>query len=117
MKYVYGDPNMMSISGGIGYGGVQKSHTPAQSPVQQAIQPIEVPVIPLEELRGATENFGSSTFVGEGSYGRVYRGKLKNGRDAAIKKFDFSNQQDSDNEFLAQVLFCSIHLNGFYYIF
>jgi len=39
--------------------------------------------------------------IGEGSYGRVYYGFLKNGRAAAIKKLDASKQPDQ--EFLAQV--------------
>ena len=96
-----------------GYPGVQRVNPPTQNPIQQPLQPIEVPVIPLEEVRAATENFGSNTLIGEGSYGRVYLGTLKNGRQAAIKKLDASNQQDSDNEFLSQVLFSSIQLNAF----
>ena len=96
-----------------GYPGVQRVNPPTQNPIQQPLQPIEVPVIPLEEVRAATENFGSNAIIGIGSYGRVYLGKLKNGRQAAIKKLDASNQQDSDNEFLSQVLFSSIQLNGF----
>ena len=64
-------------------------------------QPIAVPSIPVDELREVTENFGSKALIGEGSYGRVYYGFLKNGRAAAIKKLDASKQPDQ--EFLAQV--------------
>lgn len=51
-----------------------------------------------------TDYFGQKALIGEGSYGRVYYGVLKNGQAAAIKKLDSSKQPDE--EFLAQV---SIH--------
>lgn len=65
------------------------------------VQPIAVPSIPLDELKEITENFGASALIGEGSYGRVYYGLLKNGQATAIKKLDASKQPDE--EFLAQV--------------
>ncbi|XP_021844485.1 pto-interacting protein 1 [Spinacia oleracea] len=74
-------------------------NAPSKPPVR--VQPIEVPQISVDELREVTENYGSNALIGEGSYGRVYYGVLKNGRAAAIKKLDASKQPD--NEFLAQV--------------
>ncbi|XP_057806131.1 pto-interacting protein 1 [Salvia miltiorrhiza] len=65
------------------------------------MQPIAVPAIPVDELKDITDNFGSKSLIGEGSYGRVYHGVLKNGQAAAIKKLDSSKQPDK--EFLAQV--------------
>lgn len=65
------------------------------------MQPILVPTIPVEELSEVTDNFGNDALIGEGSYGRVYYGMLKNGQPAAIKKLDASKQPD--DEFLAQV--------------
>lgn len=65
------------------------------------MQPITVPDLPVEELKDVTDNFGTKALIGEGSYGRVYYGILKNGRAAAIKKLDSSKQPD--REFLAQV--------------
>jgi len=70
------------------------------------VQPIEVPAISVDELREVTDNFGSNALIGEGSYGRVYYGILKNGRAAAIKKLDASKQPD--DEFLAQVRLWSL---------
>lgn len=64
-------------------------------------QPIEAPSIPLDELKEVTNNFGNNTLIGEGSYGKVFYGVLKNRRAVAIKKLD-SNKQP-DQEFLAQV--------------
>lgn len=68
------------------------------------MQPIEVPEIQADELKEVTDNFGQDSLIGEGSYGRVYYGVLKNGQAAAIKKLDASKQPDE--EFLAQVYMC-----------
>lgn len=67
------------------------------------VQPIAVPTIPVEEIREVTKGFGDEALIGEGSFGRVYFGVLKNGRSAAIKKLDSSKQPEQ--EFLAQVCF------------
>lgn len=64
------------------------------------IQPIEVPSISVDELKEVTDNFGTNSLIGEGSYGRVYYGVLKSGQATAIKKLDASKQPD--DEFLAQ---------------
>ncbi|XP_021889510.1 pto-interacting protein 1-like [Carica papaya] len=66
-----------------------------------AMQPIAVPPISMDDLKDATDNFGTKSLIGEGSYGRVYYGVLKNGQAAAIKKLDSSKQPEQ--EFLAQV--------------
>ncbi|KAL2530671.1 Protein kinase superfamily protein [Forsythia ovata] len=65
------------------------------------VLPISVPAIPVDELRDVTDNFGTKSLIGEGSYGRVYHGVLRSGHAAAIKKLDSSKQPDQ--EFLAQV--------------
>ncbi|KAH6771606.1 Protein kinase superfamily protein [Perilla frutescens var. frutescens] len=65
------------------------------------MEPISVPAIPVDELKDITDNFGSKSLIGEGSYGRVYHGVLKTGHAAAIKKLDSSKQPD--REFLSQV--------------
>ena len=70
------------------------------------VQPIEVPAIPADELKEITDNFGTNSLIGEGSYGRVYHGVLKSGQAAAIKKLDASKQPD--DEFLAQVQLTAI---------
>ncbi|CAN6919947.1 unnamed protein product [Brassica oleracea] len=77
-----------------------KADPPKNSPVIQ-MQPISVPAIPADELKDITDNYGSKSLIGEGSYGRVFYGVLKTGNAAAIKKLDSSKQPDQ--EFLAQV--------------
>ncbi|AEC10797.1 Protein kinase superfamily protein [Arabidopsis thaliana] len=79
----------------------QASETAQKGPPVVKLQPIEVPIIPFSELKEATDDFGSNSLIGEGSYGRVYYGVLNNDLPSAIKKLD-SNKQP-DNEFLAQV--------------
>jgi len=65
------------------------------------MQPIAVPAIPVDELEDITENFSSEVLVGKGSYGRVFYGVLKSGKEAAIKKLYPTKQPDQ--EFLSQV--------------
>ncbi|KAK9161844.1 hypothetical protein Syun_008185 [Stephania yunnanensis] len=83
------------------HGGHHHADPATKVPQAVKVQPIEVPTIPVDELKEVTDNFGTNAFVGEGSYGRVYFGVLKSGQAAAIKKLDSSKQPDQ--EFLAQV--------------
>ena len=82
--------------------------TEAASKAAQTVKvlPIAVPAISVDELKEVTNNFGTDSLIGEGSYGRVYYGVLKNERAAAIKKLDSSKQPDE--EFRAQVQMTSI---------
>jgi pto-interacting protein 1 len=59
----------------------------------------------FEDLKQKTDNFGSNSLIGEGSYGRVYHATMDDGRQAAIKKFDASENEPND-EFLKQVNIC-----------
>ncbi|KAH7516922.1 pto-interacting protein 1 [Ziziphus jujuba] len=82
-------------------GGYHASEAAPKGSQTVKVQPIEVPEISADELKEVTDNFGPNALIGEGSYGRVYYGLLKNGQGAAIKKLDASKQPDE--EFLAQV--------------
>lgn len=94
------DPYMMKNP--TGNEGAQYATEPATKGSQVVkFQPIAVPAIPVDELKEVTDNFGTDALIGEGSYGRVYYGDLKNGRAAAIKNLDGSKQPD--DEFLSQV--------------
>jgi len=77
--------------------GLTSNSDPAKPPS------IEVPALSFDELKEKTDDFGSKTLVGEGSYGRVYYAVLGNGKHAAVKKLDASADPEPDNEFLAQV--------------
>ncbi|GFP88431.1 pto-interacting protein 1 [Phtheirospermum japonicum] len=55
--------------------------------------------IPLDELLDITDSFGLNCLIGEGKYGMVYYGVLRNGQAAAVKKAKSTNMSD----FLKQV--------------
>lgn len=42
-------------------------------------------VFSLEELREATKNFERASYIGEGSIGKLYKGRLENGTNVAIR--------------------------------
>ncbi|KAK1426612.1 hypothetical protein QVD17_15288 [Tagetes erecta] len=65
------------------------------------VEPIGVPALQVDELTEVTDNFGVSSQIGEGLFGKVYLGVLRSGHAAAIKLLNSSTQPD--HEFLAQV--------------
>ncbi|CAN6453740.1 unnamed protein product [Victoria cruziana] len=75
----------------------------AKSSAPAKVLPIETPALPLEDVKRITGNFGEKTLIGEGSYGRVFGGTLKDGQAAAIKKLDPSTSQEPDSDFAAQL--------------
>ncbi|KAL9254062.1 Pto-interacting protein 1-like protein [Drosera capensis] len=82
----------------IGYQATQRATRDAPN---LTFEPPAVPAISFDELKEITDNFGTSALIGEGSYGRVFRGLLKSGQVLAVKKLDSSKQPEM--EFFAQV--------------
>ena len=58
--------------------------------------------LPYDELRDATNNFQPSSLLGEGGFGRVFKGCLADGTPVAIKKLTGGGHQ-GDKEFLVEV--------------
>ena len=87
-------------------GGYHATEAASKAAQTLKIQPIDIPAISVDELKEVTDNFGTDSLIGEGSYGRVYYGVLSNERAAAIKKLDSSKQPD--DEFKAQVQTTSV---------
>jgi serine/threonine protein kinase len=56
----------------------------------------------FKELAEATDDFSSSTLVGRGGYGKVYRGVLSDNTVAAIKRADEGSLQ-GEKEFLNEI--------------
>lgn len=54
------------------------------------------------ELSSATNNFSSSAQVGQGGYGKVYKGILSDGTVAAIKRAQEGSLQ-GEKEFLTEI--------------
>nr|QAS62436.1 LRR receptor-like serine/threonine-protein kinase [Sedum alfredii] len=56
----------------------------------------------FQEMALATHNFDESTLVGQGGYGKVYRGVLSNGNVVAIKRAEEGSLQ-GEKEFLTEI--------------
>ncbi|XP_059649956.1 probable serine/threonine-protein kinase PBL21 [Cornus florida] len=61
----------------------------------------------FRELASAAGNFSEAQIVGEGGFGKVYKGRLKSGQLVAIKCLNPDSQQGSQ-EFLVEVLMLSL---------
>lgn len=59
---------------------------------------------PYNELEHATNNFSNSNLIGLGGSSYVYRGQLRDGRIAAIKRLKHQDEPDEDSEFFTEVL-------------
>ncbi|CAN0896087.1 Serine/threonine-protein kinase PBS1 [Linum grandiflorum] len=62
----------------------------------------------FRELAAATKNFRPESFLGEGGFGRVYKGRLEStGQVVAVKQLDRNGLQ-GNREFLVEVLMLSL---------
>jgi serine/threonine protein kinase len=70
--------------------------------VESLLRPTSTRFISYEELKVATNNFEPSSVLGEGGFGRVFKGVLSDGTIVAIKKLTSGGHQ-GDREFLVEV--------------
>ncbi|KAJ4832300.1 Receptor-like serine/threonine-protein kinase ale2 [Turnera subulata] len=63
---------------------------------------LSVKTFEYSELEKATEKFSSKRILGEGGFGRVYRGTMGDGSEVAVKMLTRDNQ-NGDREFIAEV--------------
>ncbi|KAK6139135.1 hypothetical protein DH2020_027122 [Rehmannia glutinosa] len=68
---------------------------------------IAAQIFTFRELANATNNFRPECFLGEGGFGRVYKGMLSNGQVVAVKQLDRNGLQ-GNREFLVEVLMLSL---------
>ncbi|THU70176.1 hypothetical protein C4D60_Mb08t22260 [Musa balbisiana] len=61
----------------------------------------------FRELATATKNFRQDCLLGEGGFGRVYKGRLETGQVVAVKQLDRNGLQ-GNREFLVEVLMLSL---------
>ncbi|CAL1391489.1 unnamed protein product [Linum trigynum] len=66
-------------------------------------------VFSLEELKEATNFFHSSSFMGEGSSGKVYKGRLHNGNLIAIRSLTLFKRQSIQNLRVRLELLSKLH--------
>ncbi|XP_023743705.1 uncharacterized protein LOC111891875 isoform X1 [Lactuca sativa] len=65
--------------------------------------------IQLEEIKSATDTFDNNNFIGEGGFGKVYKGEISHSKGqsmVAFKRLDRSHGQ-GDPEFLKEILMLS----------
>ncbi|CAN6363003.1 unnamed protein product [Urochloa humidicola] len=65
-------------------------------------EPHEVQVFTFKELVVASNNFAPESLIGRGGFGSVYKGRLRDGREVAIKLASHSSKQARE-EFKAEV--------------
>lgn len=71
-------------------------------------QHIAAQTFTFRELAAATKNFRSDCLIGEGGFGRVYKGRLEStGQIVAVKQLDRNGLQ-GNREFLVEVLMLSL---------
>ncbi|OMO76618.1 hypothetical protein CCACVL1_15527 [Corchorus capsularis] len=66
----------------------------------------ELPVFGFEELATATDNFHETNKLGQGGFGPVYKGKLQNGSEIAVKRLSRASGQGLE-EFMNEVVVIS----------
>ncbi|KAI9072117.1 hypothetical protein K1719_045919 [Acacia pycnantha] len=67
------------------------------------ITPIESLQFKFNTIRLATDNFSVTNKLGQGGFGSVYKGRLPNGQDIAVKRLSMDSGQ-GDSEFKNEVL-------------
>ncbi|KAF5178406.1 Kinase family protein [Thalictrum thalictroides] len=69
---------------------------------------ISAQIFTFRELATATKNFNSDSLLGEGGFGRVYKGWIQNiNQDVAVKQLDRNGLQGT-REFLVEVLMLTL---------
>ncbi|GLT27492.1 hypothetical protein SLA2020_024850 [Shorea laevis] len=85
--------------------GVRKSKKiveKADEPVEDEIQSAEALQYDFSTIRVATSNFSETNKLGQGGFGAVYKGKLANGQEIAVKRLSMNSGQ-GDLEFKNEV--------------
>ncbi|XP_022140076.1 cysteine-rich receptor-like protein kinase 10 [Momordica charantia] len=64
---------------------------------------LETSVFDISTIRAATDDFSDANIIGRGGFGAVYKGRLVNGQDIAVKRQSQSSMQ-GESEFKNEVL-------------
>nr|XP_023929729.1 G-type lectin S-receptor-like serine/threonine-protein kinase At1g11330 [Quercus suber] len=83
-----------------------KSHIPFPSDNLNQAEVQELPLFTFEKLESATNNFHLSHKLGQGGFGPVYRGKLSDGQEIAVKRLSRTSTQGL-KEFMNEVVVIS----------
>ncbi|CAH8390529.1 unnamed protein product [Eruca vesicaria subsp. sativa] len=81
------------------------------------VEDLELPLMELEAVLIATDNFSDRNKVGEGGFGAVYKGRLLDGQEIAVKRLsemsaqgtsEFMNEINSIAKLLVRLLGCCV---------
>ncbi|KAF3777370.1 G-type lectin S-receptor-like serine/threonine-protein kinase [Nymphaea thermarum] len=75
--FFFGDPTVVSLP----------------QPNNENEDDCSLPQISLRTIENATDNFSEEFELGEGGYGPVYKGKLTNGQEVAVKRLSLTSRQ------------------------
>ncbi|XP_065616232.1 G-type lectin S-receptor-like serine/threonine-protein kinase At1g11300 isoform X2 [Quercus suber] len=84
--------------------GNEESHKPLPSDNLNQVQ--ELPLFNFERLVSATSDFHLSNKLGQGGFGPVYKGKLSDGQEIAVKRLSRTSAQGLE-EFMNEVVVIS----------
>ncbi|KAK7272812.1 hypothetical protein RIF29_13852 [Crotalaria pallida] len=88
--------------------GGSKREQPAPNGIHIPGVQIAAQTFTFRELAAATKNFRQDSFIGEGGFGRVYKGRLEStSQTVAVKQLDRNGLQ-GNREFLVEVLMLSL---------
>ncbi|GER32393.1 wall-associated kinase [Striga asiatica] len=79
-----------------------RSSIPSSPSIKKDLEAIGVRIFDYHELERATDHFNPKSELGDGGYGAVYRGKLKDGRLVAVKRL-YENHNRRAEQFVNEV--------------
>ncbi|XP_059441324.1 G-type lectin S-receptor-like serine/threonine-protein kinase At4g27290 isoform X1 [Corylus avellana] len=71
----------------------KKLKTQGTTKISHGKEDMELPMFDLAAIANATDNFSNNKKLGEGGFGPVYKGKLPDGRDIAVKRLSKNSKQ------------------------
>ncbi|KAK7343552.1 hypothetical protein VNO77_12362 [Canavalia gladiata] len=80
----------------------QRKSVDTETEVDNEIEPPETLQFNFDIIRMATNNFSETNMLGRGGFGPVYKGKLSNGQEVAVKRLSMNSGQ-GDVEFKNEV--------------
>ncbi|KAF8399077.1 hypothetical protein HHK36_014943 [Tetracentron sinense] len=78
------------------------SYTSSKLDLEKGSRYFGVPIFSYEELVEATDNFNPSKELGDGGFGTVYHGKLRDGRVVAVKRL-YENNYKRVEQFMNEI--------------
>ncbi|CAL5212946.1 unnamed protein product [Lathyrus oleraceus] len=70
--------------------------------IEKHLEDMDLPLFDLQTIVIATSNFSSNNKIGQGGFGSVYKGKLADGQEIAVKRLS-TNSGQGITEFLTEV--------------